>query len=301
MKNLKTLRFYLLTLTSLLIFSCSKSEHNKAPQQSIRIDGSSTTYPITEAVAEEFSKENPRIQVQVGVSGTGGGFKKFINSETAINNASRKIKNSEKEKATANGIQFSEVPIAYDGITFVVNNENTWAQDMTVDELNRIWKANSTVTKWSDIRPEWPEEKIKLFGPGTESGTYDYFCETILGKNIASRSDYLASEDDNILVHGIRGEKFSLGFFGFAYYQENKTELKALSIDGVLPSLASIQSGRYKPLSRPLYIYINKASLKSAHIKNFVHFFLDHSVKLVQDTGYIPLELKNYQELKRSL
>lgn len=273
----------------------------------VNIDGSSTVYPIAEAVAEEFQKKYPGVRVNVGTSGSGGGFKKFTAGETDISNASRSIKDTEKEKAKENKIEYIEFPIAYDGISVVVNKDNNFVQSLTVDELKKIWEPNSKISKWNQVRPEWPNLEIKLFAPGTDSGTFDYFTETINGKEKASRSDFTASEDDNMLVQGVAGNKGSLGYFGYSYYAENQDKLKLVAIDGgkgsgpVSPSEKAIIDGSYKPLSRPLYIYVNKASLKKPEVMEFVKFFMTEGEKLVKESKNVPLAAEQYQNNLKKL
>ncbi len=260
---------------------------------SVKIDGSSTVYPITEAVAEEFQREAPRVRVTIGVSGTGGGFKKFLAGETDINDASRVIKQKEVDKAAEQGIEFIELPIAYDGLSVLINPKNDWVDYLTVEELRKIWQPGSSVKLWSDVREGWPKEKIKLFGPGTDSGTFDYFTKAINGKSQASRPDYTASEDDNVLVQGIAGDLYSLGYFGYAYYVENKEMLKLAPVDGgdgpVAPSETTINNGSYKPLSRPIFIYVRKDSLDKAPVAKFVDFYIKNGGMLSKEVGYVPL------------
>jgi phosphate transport system substrate-binding protein len=267
----------------------------------IKVDGSSTVFPITEAAAEEFQAANPGVQVTVGVSGTGGGFKKFVAGETDISDASRPIKDKEAAAAKEKGIEYIEIPVAYDGLSVVVSKENTWVDKLTVAELKKIWEPNSTVKKWSDVRPEWPQEEIKLYGPGTDSGTFEYFTEAIVGEAKKSRADYTASEDDNVLVQGIAGDKNSLGYFGYAYFEENADKLKLVPIDNgdgkaVAPSADTIKDGSYKPLSRPLFIYVNKASLQKPEVKEFVKFYLEKAPELVQSVFYVPMTDDKYKE-----
>ncbi len=269
------------------------------PVGKISIDGSSTVFPITEAVAEEFRNTAPKVKVTIGVSGTGGGFKKFLAGTTDINNASRKIKDKELAIAVKEKIEYIEIPVALDGITVVVNKENTWATEMTPEELKKIWNTGSTVKKWKDIRPNWPDKEIKLYGPGTDSGTFDYFTEAINHKSRSSRSDYTMSEDDNVLVTGVAGDKYALGYFGYAYYYENqkKLNIKALSIThsnkSVIPTLDTIRDGSYGPLAREIYIYVRKDTFKRPEIKSFVQFYLE---ELVKDVGYVPLVEANYKK-----
>lgn len=296
----------LLGVSALALTACGGQSSNTgntteaALTGEVKIDGSSTVYPITEAVAEEFIAVNPDVRVPVGVSGTGGGFKKFIAGETDINDASRKIKDAEAEEAKAAGINFMELEVAYDGLSVLVNLENTWVESLTVEELKKIWAPDSTVKTWQDVRAEWPAEAIKFYAPGTDSGTFDYFTETINGESGAIRQDFTASEDDNILVQGISGDKNAIGFFGFAYYEENKDKLKLVKIDNgsgpIEPTYESIMDGSYAPLSRPLYIYVNTASLERPEVKSFVQFYIENAKDLVGAVGYIPLPDDLYQK-----
>ncbi len=269
----------------------------------IKVDGSSTVFPITEAAAEEFGKVQPRVRVTVGMSGTGGGFKKFALGETDINNASRAIKESEAKAARDRGVEFLEVPVGHDGITVVVNNANTWVDKLTVAELKKIWEPNSKVKTWKDIRPNWPDRKIKLYGPGTDSGTFDFFTEAINGKAQLSRSEFTKSEDDNVLVQGVEGDKDSLGYFGFAYYKTNAKKVKAVPIDNgtrtVLPTMDSITSNKYAPLSREVYIYVSKKALKRKEVAEFVRFYIDQAPNLVNEVGYVPLETVKYKAVMK--
>lgn len=266
----------------------------------IEIDGSSTVFPITEAVAEEFRITNPDVRINVGISGTGGGFKRFVVGETDISDASRPIKQSEAEAAQTNGIEYMELQVAVDGLSVVVNPANGWVDYLSVEELKRIWEPNSAVQKWSDVRQGWPDKPITLYGPGTDSGTFDYFTEAIVGKEDASRPDYTASEDDNILVQGIAGDPNALGYFGYAYYAENTDKLKIVPIDSgkgpVTPSDETVKNGDYAPLSRPLFIYVNTKSMERPEVKAFVTFYLENAENLVIEVGYTPLEASIYQE-----
>ena len=267
----------------------------------VKIDGSSTVYPITEAVAEEFQIETG-IKVTVGVSGTGGGFKKFCRGDTVISNASRPIKAKEIEKCKAAGIDFIEIPIAYDAITVVINKRNDWAKEMTPMELKKAWEpaAQSKITKWSQVREGWPDTPMKLYGPGADSGTFDYFTEAIVEESKAIRGDFTASEDDNVLVQGVSGDKGSLGYFGLAYYAENKNKLRAVAVKNiddkfVLPSLKTVMNGSYNPLSRPLFIYLNaKKSVSDPNVKKFIDFYLKHAAVLSTEVGYIPFSKAEY-------
>jgi phosphate transport system substrate-binding protein len=271
------------------------------------IDGSSTVFPISEGVAEEFGKQNQGVDVTVGTSGTGGGFEKFLKGEIDIANASRGIKDEEKAEAEKAGIKYKEIEVAYDGITIAVNPQNTWAKDITLDELKKIWEPNSTVKMWSDVRSEWPKEEIKLYGPGSESGTFEYFTEEVTGEAGAIRTDYTGSEDDNVLVTGVAGDKNAMGFFGYSYYYENQDKLKAISVNGVVPTQETIQNKTYAPLSRPLYIYVSeKALVEKPEVKAYVEFYLGEVGKeIVSQVGYVALpdaeyasKLKEVQEVK---
>ena len=266
----------------------------------IEIDGSSTVYPITEAVAEEFRKIHPQMRINVGISGTGGGFKRFVVGETQISDASRPIKDSEKELATKNNIEWIEMRVAYDGLSVMVNPQNTWVTSMTTAELKKLWEPSSTIKRWNQLRPEWPDRPINLYGPGTDSGTFDYFTEAINGKEDASRADFTASEDDNVLVQGIAGDPNALGYFGYAYYVENKDKLKLVAVDAgkgaVLPSEQTILNGTYAPLSRPIFIYVNKAALARPEVKEFIRFYMTEGPKLVSEVGYVPMPANVYSE-----
>lgn len=272
---------------------------------SILIDGSSTVYPIAEAMAEEFMVANPGVQVTVGTSGTGGGFEKFCSGQTQISNASRAIKDEEAQKCADAGIEFIELPVATDALTVVVNPENDWAQCLTVEELNTIWapEAQGTVTNWNQVRPDFPDAPLVLYGPGTDSGTFDYFTDEINGEEGASRGDYTASEDDNVLVTGVEGDVNALGYFGYAYYAENQDRLKAVEIDGgegcVAPSQEDVLNGTYVPLSRDLFIYVSKAALEEPQVAAFVDFVLDPANRvLVDETGYVSMADDKYAEVK---
>ena len=282
-------------LMTLTVFGASAAELSGT----IIIDGSSTVFPITEAVAEEFHKVYPGISTPIGVSGTGGGFKKFVIGETDISNASRPIKESEAEIAKANGIEYIELAIAYDGLSVMVSMENDFVDSLTVEELKRIWEPESTVKTWKDVRPEWPDEAIKLYAPGTDSGTFDYFTEVITGEAGASRTDFTPSEDDNVLVQGIAGDKYSLGYFGFAYYEENTDKLKIVKVDSgsgpVEPTFDTIKDGSYAPLSRPIYMYVSRKALEQEHVKTFVEYFLTEGTTLVSEVGYVELGDANYE------
>ena len=265
----------------------------------IEIDGSSTVFPITQAVAEEFQKEYPEVRVNVGISGTGGGFKRFQTGETDINDASRPIKSSEAEQCSINGIEYQEFTIAIDGLAVMVNPQNTWVDYLTTEELNLIWKPESPVNKWNDIRPEWPDQPIRLYGPDTDSGTFDYFTDVINGEEGVSRPDYTASADDNVLVQGIAGDTNSLGYFGYAYYAENTDKLKIVPIDSgsgpVIPSDETVKAGQYTPLARPIFIYVNLDSLRIEVVKSFTIFYMENAEQLVAEVGYTPQPSSVYE------
>ena len=313
MKMTNLLKILSLLCMGLFISSCSQDESAGGSAQesgtelngTVSLDGSSTVYPISEAIAEEFLAVAPRVRVTVGVSGTGGGFKKFLAQETDINDASRTIKESEMLEAEANGINYLEIPVAFDGLSVVVNPNNTWVDYLTVEELQQIWQPGSMVDSWDDIRPEWPAEPIRLYGPGTDSGTFDYFTEAINGESGASRPDYTASEDDNVLVQGISGDENSLGFFGYAYYVENQDKLKIVPVDGgngpIAPTATTINDGTYAPLSRPIFIYLNAASLVRPEVRTFVDFYIDNAGAMANEVGYIELTADMYQDSREKV
>lgn len=303
----------LLTLfVAVLALSCgnknksSEANDSEALTGTIKVDGSSTVFPVTEAVAEEFRNVQPKVHVTIGVSGTGGGFKKFSRGETNISNASRPIKDKEIAACAENNITYLELEVAYDGLAVLVNPENTWVDHFTPEELKKIWEpaAQGKIMKWNQIRPEWPNEEIHLYGPGVASGTYDYFTEAIVGESGSSRGDFTASEDDHVLVQGIAGDKYALGFFGLAYYAENKDKLKLIGVDNgtevIKPSLETVRNGTYTPLSRPLFIYVNSTSVKSPEVIAFVEYYIDNAAELSQDVGYIPLPTELYTKQKEN-
>lgn len=295
------------TIRGILFASLMTAACGKGPGRStdiVSVDGSSTVYPITEAVAEEFQKEGAG-RVTIGVSGTGGGFKKFCKGEIAISGASRPIKESEVEQCKSAGVDYIELPVAYDGIAIVVNPANDWVDQLTVDELKKMWEpaAQGSVKRWSDVRPTWPDEELHLFGPGVDSGTYDYFTHAIVGEEHASRGDFTSSEDDNVLVQGVSTDKYALGFFGFAYYTENAAKLKLVPIDDgkadngkgpIAPSVETVADGTYQPLSRPIFIYVSRKDADRPAVKSFVEFYLGSGTQLVSDVGYIPLPAGTY-------
>jgi phosphate transport system substrate-binding protein len=293
---------------ALLISGCGRGDSSGGATGAPRVitaDGSSTVAPVTEAVAEEFQRANPGTRVTVGTSGTGGGFQKFCRGETDISDASRPITPKEAEACTAAGVTFIEIPVAYDGLAVVVHPSNTWATSMTVAELKKLWEpaAQGKVTRWSQIRSGWPDREIHLFGAGVDSGTFDYFTEAIAGKSKASRGDYTSSEDDNVIVQGVGGDDNALGYFGYAYYEQNRDKLKLVAIDDgddsngkgpIAPSPETVKNGTYRPLSRPIFIYPKVAALERPEVKNFVDFYLNQGVPLIREVGYIPLTDQEY-------
>jgi phosphate transport system substrate-binding protein len=271
--------------------------------QVVKIDGSSTVYPVTEAVAEEFQKANKGLKVTVGVSGTGGGFKKFCRTETDISNASRPISKSEMEDCKKAGVEYFELPVAFDALTVVINPKNAWLKQATVAELKKMWEpaAQGKITRWNQVNPAWPDQPIKLFGAGSDSGTFDYFTEAIVGKSKSSRGDFTASEDDNVLVQGVAGDVNAIGYFGYAYYAENQGKLKALPIvekDGkpaVAPSESTVLNGTYQPLARPIFIYVNAKSLAKPEVKKFIDFYMTNAAAMAKEVKYVPLPADAYK------
>lgn len=272
--------------------------------QTIKIDGSSTVFPITEAVAEDFQIANKKkIKVTVGISGTGGGFKKFCRGEIDISNASRVISKTEMEACAKSGIKYIEMPVALDALTVVVNSKNTWVKSLTLDELKKMWEPSSQnkITSWKQINPNFPDQKIVLYGPGSDSGTFDYFTEVIVGKAKASRGDYTASEDDNVLVRGVSSDLGGIGYFGYAYYFENKDKLRAVAIvnpkgQAVEPSAESVQNGSYVPLSRPIFIYVNAEALNRDEIKKFIEYYMTNAMGIIKEVKYMPLNKEQYEK-----
>ena len=269
----------------------------------VSIDGSSTVYPITEAVAEEFRSEAPNVRVTVGISGTGGGFKRFVIGETDISDASRPIKDKEFNAAIENGIEFVEIPVSYDGLSIVINKENTWAKDITVEEIRKIYLEKHAAKTWKDVRADWPDVEIKAFGAGTDSGTYDYFHE-VLGKKESIRPDMSTSEDDNVLVTGVAGNKGAIGFFGCAYYFENIDKLGVLAVvndegKAVKPAATTVEDGSYNPFSRPLFIYVNVDSADRPEVDAFVDFYLENAAELADEVGYVRLPSTVYDTARQ--
>ena len=300
-KKSKVFALGITVLTIGLLNSCGQVQSPES--QSIKIDGSSTVYPITDAMAKEYQNTHPKkAKITVEFSGTGGGFKKFCAGETDISNASRPIRPEEMEACKKAGIRYYELPIAFDALTVVVNPKNDWAKDITVQELKKIWEpaAQGKITRWNQIRPNWPNRPITLYGAGKDSGTFDYFTEATVGTAKSSRTDYTASEDDTVLVQGVIKDENALGYFGFAYYEKNQSQLKAVGIDrgkgAVLPSRETVEKAEYQPLARPLFIYVSYNSAQSKlELRNFVELYMKKAPTLVSSVGYIPLPKEGYQ------
>src|SRR5688500_9092767 len=289
-----------------LAIACGRGETTTGNSESggglsgtIQIDGSSTVFPISEAVAEEFQKKNPDVRVTVGISGTGGGFQKFCRGETDISDASRPIRAAEIDACQKAGIEFIEIPVAYDGLAIVVNPKNAWASSMTTAELKTMWspEAQGKVMKWNQVRPSWPDREVRLFGAGVDSGTFDYFTEAINGKEKASRGDFTSSEDDNVIVQGVSGDEAALGFIPLAYVEQNKSAMKLVPVDDekgdngagpILPSAETVRNGTYQPLSRPLFIYVARKSADRPEVQRFVDSYFT-SAALMQEVGYVEL------------
>jgi phosphate transport system substrate-binding protein len=286
-----------------LAVACSFLSAQAAAEVLVKIDGSSTVYPITEAVAEEFQKaKKGAVKVTVGISGTGGGFKKFCRGETDISDASRPILEKEMADCRAAGIKYIELPVAFDALTVVANPKNTELKQITIAELKTMWapEAQGKVINWNEVNPAWPAKPLKLFGPGADSGTFDYFTEAVVGKSKSSRGDFTASEDDNVLVQGVSRDVGALGYFGFAYYVENKDKLKAVPVvngkgQAVMPSLENVMNGSYEPLARPIFIYVNAKAVERPEVKEFVEFYLKEAASLVKEVKYVPLAPAEYK------
>lgn len=304
---LKQITFVVLAAVGLASCGGGKSEEAGSTEiaGNISIDGSSTVFPLSEAMAEEFGLKNPKARVTVGESGTGGGFKKFGRGEIDICGASRPIKDSEKAICDSAGIKYLELEVAYDGLAVVVNKENSWVDKLTTAELKTMWEtaAQGKVTSWKQVRASFPDEPLHLYGAGTASGTFDYFTEEICGKKGESRGDYTASENDNTLVTGVAGDKGGLAYFGMAYYENNKEQLKIVPIDngsgtGVIPTQETVLNKSYAPLSRPLYIYVSEKALARPEVQAFVTFFIDNAPVLSKEVGYVPCEASIYETQK---
>ncbi|HEY0943092.1 MAG TPA: PstS family phosphate ABC transporter substrate-binding protein [Steroidobacter sp.] len=287
-------------LTSFVALGAPQFAH---AQNVIKIDGSSTVFPIAEAVAEEFQiSKKGKVRVTVGIAGTGGGFKRFCRGETDISNASRPILKEEMQACAAAGIKYIELPVAFDALTVVVNPQNNWVKSLTAADLKKMWEpsAQGRITKWNQVRPEWPAQPLVLFGPGADSGTFDYFTEAVNGKAKASRGDYTASEDDNVLVQGVESNKNAIGYFGYAYYIAHKDKMRAVPIVNangkeVLPSIQAVNDGLYEPLSRPLFIYVRESAAARADVKEFIQCYLTEGAELAKEVGYVPLPAEAYR------
>ena len=301
----------ILAMSLLVVTGCSSDDSDSNTEDddnltgSVEVDGSSTVYPVSEAVAEEFNKLYPNVRVNVGVSGSGGGFKRFINGETDISDASRPIRENESAEAEENGIHYVELRIGTDGLSVMVNNDNDFVDCLTTGELKEIWEPGSEIDNWSQVREGFPDQRLRLYGPDTDSGTFDYFTEELMGEAQLSRADYTASADDNVLVQGIAGDKGAMGYFGYAYYIENKDKLKLVAVDSgsgcVIPSPSTIPSGEYSPLSRPLFIYVNKAKLENPQVKTFVDFYMEHGPELTNEVGYVASDDDIYEQNKNKI
>jgi phosphate transport system substrate-binding protein len=283
----------LLAVAALTLAACGGDDNGgDGASGTIRADGSSTVGPLATAAAERFQRENEGVRVTVGVSGTGGGFERFCNGETDLSNASRPIDEEEEQACSSGGIEYIQLEIANDALTVVVNPENDWAECLTVEQLKSIWEPGSNVDSWRDVDPQFPDESITLFGPGTDSGTFDYFTDEINGEEGASRSDYSASEDDNVIVRGVAGETGGLGYFGYSYFEQNQDSVKAVQIDSgdgcVTPSVETAQSGEYKPLSRPLFIYAKTTALERQEVRDYLTFMVDNATEISEAAQFVP-------------
>ncbi|HMW07978.1 MAG TPA: PstS family phosphate ABC transporter substrate-binding protein [Leptospiraceae bacterium] len=293
--------FYtMIILSALLVGFCGKKTNR------VTADGSSTVYPITSAAAEEFGKQGNGVQVTVGISGTGGGFKKFCNNETDISNASRYVKEEEINACASKKIEFIELPIGYDGLSIVINKENDWAKELTVEDLKKIYQKEGYVKTWKELNPKWPDLEIKAFAPGQDSGTFDYFAEEIVKKKDNFRQQGVSfSEDDNTIVTGVAGNKGGIGFFGVAYYESNKDKLGLAKVvnpktnEAVEPTFENVKSNKYAPLSRPIFIYVKAASASVESVDKFINFYLDNAAKFTKETGYIPFPDEIYAKVKK--
>jgi len=281
----------LLLAAPFVVLAGGSGESKSELSGSVKIAGSSTVYPVSVAVAEEFNKLHPGVEVPIQSTGTGGGFSNFfIPGKTDINDASRPIKESERESAKANGIEALELRVGTDAVTIVVNPEADWLDDISVEQLAMIWRPENPARTWSDVNPSWPDEEIELYGPTSASGTFDFFTEEIVGEGGASRSDYQGTEQDNTIVQAVSGSRYAMGYFGMAYYIENQDKVKALKINGVGPSIETAKSGQYTPLSRPLFIYVSSESLKRPEVEEFVRFYIKlTSATMIKEIGYVPL------------
>ncbi|PEB53363.1 phosphate ABC transporter substrate-binding protein [Bacillus pseudomycoides] len=284
---------------SMFLYMSTASAANKMGE--VRVDGSSTVFPIMEAVAEEYTKKEPRVKVSISISGTGGGFHRFGTGEVDINNASRSMKQVEEKFMKKNSIQFTPFEIAYDGLTIIVNRQNTWADNMTIEELRLLWSEDGRTKRWSYIHPKWPHEKVRFYAPGVDSGTYDYFQSVVLQNNRLAKTVSL-SEDDQVIMQGVMNDTNAIAFVGYAYYMANRDKVKAIKVNGVFPTKETIQSGRYKPLSRSLFAYVNHASIQNkSSVADYVAFMMKHVGKLAEEVGYVKLPEEKYNEQLRML
>jgi phosphate transport system substrate-binding protein len=293
---------FLSAIPLLFLAGCKNKEDKEELSGSVKIAGSSTVYPVTVAVAEEFNRLHPNVEIPIQSTGTGGGFSNFfVSGKTDINDASRPIKDSERDAAKANGIEALELRVGTDAVTIVVNPKADWLEDITVEQLALIWRPDNPARNWSDVNPSWPDEEIELYGPTSASGTFDFFTEEIIGEAGASRSDYQGTEQDNTIVQAVSGSKYAMGYFGMAYYLENQGKVKALKVNGVDPSIETAKTGQYTPLSRPLFIYVSSEALKRPEVKEFVRFYISQtSSSMIKEIGYVPLtEAEMKANLKR--
>ena len=289
------------------MLALAPSRPAQSAEGAVRVDGSSTVFPFAEAVAEEFSKKNPKAKVTVGQSGTGGGFKRFGSGEVDMANASRPIKAGEVAECAKRSIEFVELPVAFDGLTIVVNKANDWAKQMTVEQIRKVYSADGGAKTWKDIDPSWPEERMKIYSPGTDSGTFDYFKEVVVGKEGKIRGDMSVSEDDNVLVRGVEGDRNAIGFFGFAYFTENQSKLRAVPVvnpksgTAVTPTHDSIEDGSYAPFGRPLFVYVSKPALAKPAVAAYAAFMLEHAGELAEEVGYVKLPAAVYDRARANL
>jgi phosphate transport system substrate-binding protein len=301
MKNVKFFMLSTMIVSALVLGACGNGDksgngNEEAISGSVSGDGSSTVAPITEALVEEYQQVQPDVKVTAGASGTGGGFEKFIAGETDFSNASRPIKDEEASKLKEAGIDYTELEIAKDGLTIVVNSENDWAKDLTIEDLKKLWVEDGTTKKWSDINPEWPDEEVVFYSPGTDSGTYDYFNEVVLEDEDIVKSATL-SEDDNVLVQGVQGDKNAIGYFGYAYYLANKDSLNDVKIDGVEPTNDTIESGEYSPLSRSLFVYVKNSAVKDNEaVYDFMKYSVENAGEMAEAVGYVSLPEEEYKK-----
>ncbi|PEI49099.1 PstS family phosphate ABC transporter substrate-binding protein [Bacillus pseudomycoides] len=291
----------ILAISTCFIFLYVSTPSAANDVREVRVDGSSTVFPIMEAIAEEYTKKEPRVKISISISGTGGGFHRFGKGEADINNASRQVKQVEENFMKENSIQFTPFEIAYDGLTIIVNRQNTWADNMTIEELRLLWSEDGRTKRWSHIHPKWPHEKVQFYAPGVDSGTYDYFQSVVLRNNRLAKTVAL-SEDDQVIMQGVMNDKNAIAFVGYAYYMANRDKVKAVKVNGVPPTKANIQSGVYKPLSRPLFAYVNHASIRNkSSVAEYVVFMMQHAGGLAEEVGYVKLPQKKYSEQLRML